>query len=621
MSLRAGSVRGKIALILQLWVSLYALSDQALTELEWGYRADVPLIKYVFAILRDVDGWGMKTLILAVGLGVIYWAARDYAERHEKWISGLSAFFAITTVFGISYYEQGNWNYIFHGRLQFGLAVFVMCGYFFLYRNLCVFLLHLLKQSEGLFRNTAKCKVEELLFERHSMLVPALVILLLGLPWIIAFWPGTLQEDTIAHIWQHFGLMQGSAMSPVGVTKLMGLCFVIGKRVFHSDNMGMFLYTGAQFLAQTVAFGYCIHILHKLKSPYLLRWFALFFFTVFPLFPIWGFTLVKDTGYYICIVYFTLALIDILIDDSVKNRWKWVLLFGATIGMSLFRNNGFYIALPVLLISMAVNRKRFRGFLAISIISTCFVLWFNNVYVPSEGFGPGPAKESMSLYLQATGRYLKEHMDEVTDEEREVLQRVFDVPIEELPQYYQPELSDGIKGHFSFTPTDEELAAYKRVWRQQFQKHPDTYLQAFLNHTYGYFYPDRKNFHGQIAYFAILSRERWEDDAVCLYFPEEKTAARDFFREYTELIYRMPVVDMLFSAGLHMYLIIGLSVCLIAKKRARYLTVLVPGMCMLFNIASPVDAYIRYMLPVIVVLPINLAWCYYALRGRSQNDI
>ena len=118
----------------------------------------------------------------------------------------------------------------------------------------------------------------------------------------------------------------------------------------------------------------------------------------------------------------------------------------------------------------------------------------NTVYAEKKGITEGEIGEALSIPIQQTARYLREHMAEVTPEERSILEEVFLVSPEELVELYNPEVSDPVKAEFVGQPTEEQLKNYFRVWLQQLKKHPDTYIQAFLNHTYGYCYPEKEEF-------------------------------------------------------------------------------------------------------------------------------
>ena len=132
----------RCTLFLKVMVSTLAVQGGVLTLLEWGYPVDLPVVKWFFTIFQKMDGWGMGALFFLTGIVCIFYIVRNHPLQKNRALSVLCAFFAVCTLFGKSYYDLGQWSYIFHGRLQFGLACFVGAGYYWLYKNaviLCKF--------------------------------------------------------------------------------------------------------------------------------------------------------------------------------------------------------------------------------------------------------------------------------------------------------------------------------------------------------------------------------------------------------------------------------------------------------------------------------------------------
>lgn len=606
------------SIIIKVFISLIAISDQSLTVLtKWWYTVNVPIIKSLFAIFEPVSDRGIVPIIMALALGGVYYAVKD--RQKNPWLSVFSVFLSVTTVFGKSYLELGNWDYIFFRKLQLLLAMFVMAGYYFIYKNSMLFLILIFERhKEKILRKILRGKIEKFLFEKRTFLKSFVIILILGLPYLICFFPGTMQWDAWAQLCEYFGISAMSGQQPVAVTNLMGICMVLGRNLFHSDNIGMFLYTGPQFLFQSAVFAYTIFVLCKINSPVLVRWGTLILFSIYPIFPIWGYTLVKDTGYYIFTLLFLTVMLDVLCSDKKPLWWQIALFLIGTAGVGIFRNNGRYVIFLALLYAGVAYKKYWKLFL--SGLTFCFMILFmiERVYMPLNEIPSGPVYEMLSIPLQQTARYVREHADEITPQERTALESVFVIDIDRIGQYYAPEISDPVKGNFVPHPTSEQLKDYFIVWFQQFLKHPDTYIQAFLNHTYGYFYPDRDNFWDRWGVYSIGNSDHWQDGNLDLSFAIENSTGRDFLRESASLAYNMPVIGMLYSCGFLTYILLGFTLHLIMVKKWRALTILIPSLCMLLIcIASPVDAYFRYMLPIVVAFPIDAAWCCHV--GQKRN--
>ena len=77
---------------------------------------------------------------------------------------------------------------------------------------------------------------------------------------------------------------------------------------------------------------------------------------------------------------------------------------------------------------------------------------------------------------------------------------------------------------------------------------------------------------------------------------------------------------MLYSCGLHNYILLACILWLLSRKQGKNVFVLMPGIVtVLVCLVSPVDAFMRYMFPVIVCLPIHIYWCYYCTQEKNEN--
>ena len=95
------------------------------------------------------------------------------------------------------------------------------------------------------------------------------------------------------------------------------------------------------------------------------------------------------------------------------------------------------------------------------------------------GIVPGGKREMLSIPFQMTARYVKEHPDDITEEESEVIDKM--LYMETLAERYDPVSADPVKG-FAFyeihnTP---DYLDYIRVWFRQGCRHPGSYVNAFF---------------------------------------------------------------------------------------------------------------------------------------------
>lgn len=96
---------------------------------------------------------------------------------------------------------------------------------------------------------------------------------------------------------------------------------------------------------------------------------------------------------------------------------------------------------------------------------------------------------------------------------------------------------------------------------------------------------------------------------------------RDYYKDMEGIVARLPIIGMLYSCGLHTYILIGCFAVLCHLKKRKGLVILFPSVVtVVMCLMSPVNAYERYMLPVMALLPVNIAWCYYMVRGGESVE-
>jgi hypothetical protein len=569
-----------------------------------------------------MDGWGMDTLFIFIGLGTVFYIARD--RQKNRAVSILSAIFSTFTVIGISFSKTGNLNCIFLFGTQFLLAVVVWLGYYFVYKNCILFGIYLVENNRHILYNEPKTVFGTAIFKAHPFGGPFILMFLLGLIWVVAFFPGTIQLDAYTQLLMKYGVLDYTGHYPVISTEIMGLCMEMGKNLFKSDAVGVFLYTFPQYCIQYLVFAYVLYIMNRMKSPILLRTFTIFWFCVAPLFQIWGITLVKDTYYYVFFTLMICSLIEMLMDDTggqKKSLKSTITLAVACICMTLFRNDGKYVVILSMLCVLILVKKYRRNIFMVIILSIFAVFMVKAVYMPINNIPSGPIRESLSIPLQQTARYVVEHADDITDEEMEVLQSVFYIDVSELPNYYNPSLSDSVKWQFIYNPNSEELTEYFKVWFRQLLRHPDTYIQAFLSQTYAYIYPNVHVFKNETYFFYLGYGEYLHEGTINVDFGIKNNTLRSMLMHYAYLVEKMPVFSMITSMGLYTYILLGEIIYIIAsKKREKIIPIIPIILVLLVNLAAPVNGCMRYTLPIIATMPLCIAWCCFSNKKTTFED-
>ena len=265
--------------------------------------------------------------------------------------------------------------------------------------------------------------------------------------------------------------------------------------------------------------------------------------------------------------------------------------------MCLFRNNGIYICLltlPVLFFMSKVNRIKI---LALIILIFGSMQITNKVVIPALGVSDGSIREALSIPFQQTARLVKYNSGIIAEEDKEVIDKI--LVYDTLDERYDPNLSDPVKNKFNPYATKEDLMNYFKVWFKYLLKDPMCYINATLDNTYGYIYP---NAHRWYLYY-----DYWDDlvdrDIIDYHF-EGVPFLRMILRNYGETFPFIPLVGLLSNIGASCFMVIILTAYLFNKKNKKYLVVLLPMyLSILICIAGPANTYFRYVMPYMFVLP------------------
>lgn len=528
--------------------------------------------------------------------------------KFSKWILILCLLLTSFLVFGEWIYWYGDIGYIFLSWPN--ICLFLVS--FFSYGTLIYFLLFQVFYFLDKYQNTInKNSICNFIFNKHPFLFAFLFILICGIPYILAFYPGTVHWDGFRQLDYYYGLVSWSNRHPAFSTFLMGSIINFGKNLINF-NFGLFLYTFLQFLFSCFVFAKVIVLLKKMNAPLFLRIFSLLFFALFPLWPINAYTLVKDTSYYLIFVLFFITLLDFHIDIDVRKKKRtYLLLFFLGLLLTLLRNNGILVViLSYLGFAIFYSKKKF-GILIIVIIACNSIQ--NTVILPLFNISQSNIREALSIPIQQTGRYIKYYQNEITEENKETLTKIFNTDLESIADDYNPELSDPIKFQFQ----SKYLSEFLKVWLENFFHHPKVYIDAVLENYYGYFYPNTKEEKDGLGCYEITQSKKLKSEEFDFSMIENLKPIRDGLEQLAYSIRSIPLLGMLYSCGFYTWIIFIGAFYLIYKKRKEDLILTIPLFTTIFIcVISPVNAYIRYMLPVMATAPLFVAYLFYKQKEK-----
>lgn len=535
----------------------------------------------------------------------------------------LAALFSFFMVLGKSiYFSEG----VFTGCLSSPAKLFMMMvsltGY-------CILFVPLIDVCRHRFVNISESGewkenvCLQFIFEKHPVLSSFIILSIFELPYWIFFYPGTAMGDGVAQLTMYYGMNTLLNHHPVLSTMLMGMVMDIGK-MLGDPNLGLFCYTFLQSVIQIFAFTSVFIFAKKYNLPYVFRIVTLAYFSIFSVWKVSGITLVKDSAFYIAFLLFFMSVLDYWLLD--QDSWKLYLkLFLTGFAVWAFRNNGYYLVLISLFVLLFKNTKKIRIFkmLGLAVLFLMVNTGYHRVFLPYVGAEEGSVREMLSVPTQQTARCCKYYSDEFTIEEKNVLESVFSCSVQELGERYHSEYADPVKNSFLLEPSINDLIQYFKVWAKQCIRHPVVYMDAFFNQCYGYFYPDREVF-DVVSYYEIEGES---------FFPEEMKVLRlhqnDFFREvryvvinFENMLSKLPLLNYFYRCGTYTWIFLFLIMVLAASKLYKDCLVGIVLLAVLgMNCISPVNAYMRYQLPLMAAMPVFLMFVSYQCRigGRKKG--
>lgn len=588
-------------------------------------------------------------LFLLLGLCFFYSRALEYVAatlwtRRDKLCVTLPAgFFAAAMVFGRSFVDTSSWDQVFKNSLQFAKSVIAWNGYFIL-ACVSIALLYTWLPTARLWQGKSPETFGSGLVARYQRALLAhpfrtafFTLLIAYLPPLVISYPGIVMGDTPTMITQGFNNVAawiGSLIlvdetvrltnaNPVIYSLLLRGCLTLGKAIFGSYNVGLFLVSLLQMLGQLLAFSAILAQLVRLRLRSLWAMGLLAYFALAPRTQNYVALLSKDTLAACALLLFLLCVFRLVAERGAEGRnMLWCALSG--IGVSLLRNEGRYILLiSLLLLMLLLPRKRRQLALPALALFVSTTLFFQ-VLLPAAHITPGSKRETLSVPFQQTARYLRDYPDDVTTEEWTAIDAVLNA--DTIGERYVPEKSDEVKATYRESATAAERSAYLKAWLKMGLRHPDVYLQATMNNYYNYFYPGRR-VTGVYSYSWSETcmenvNEAMEKGGLSLglRYPDQLKAARENYEALRENAFKSPLLTLLNSTATYVWGLILLAVYHIKKRNREGLALTIPLLVFLcFYLMGPVNGdYFRYLYGVSVAVPVVFFLSLHLAEGDER---
>ncbi len=590
---------------------------------------DNEFMVFVRTLYRSVSGNRLQTFLMAVMMGILVYAALQIRQSGKERV--LTFFYALLFAGGqmiaMSYKRIGSWDLLVGTDLQ-KLRTGIKGSAYLLIAYVTVVVL-----CEVVRRFLVQEEEEGRKFSWIRFLGMAALMFAAWLPYLIYFYPGTSNEDTVIQMMQYFEIpsyiqkmspVQGEGIfltnhHPVLLTMLFAQFFECGL-YFGDIRIGIALYSVLHMAFLSLVFSGCLQYMRWLGVTRRRVCGMQILFMFFPIFPLYGICMVKDTIYSaFCLIYILLMYHIARTDGEALGRIGFDAALFAT-GLLMMLTKVF--ALHILLIVGVVYLFRYRRYIGRILITIALPAFlYKAVYLslllPALGVAPGGIQEALSVPFQQTARYVLEYGDEVTAEEKEAIGRV--LPYDKLAKLYHPELSDPVKKRYKQNATKRDLQRYFKAWFQMFRKHPEVYAESLLNNTYQYYDINKVSDLEYYQWNDYLIRHDKEEQYTRLYvLPDEQyEEQRYLIHQIVLLLQKIPILNVFASIGLIPWILLFFALYNIRwKKRREFSLLLIPLLTLAVCMVSPDNGNSRYIMPILYAFPFLFALELLPEKGR-----
>ena len=574
-------------------------------------------------LIPNINIVKLSFTMMAITTIFIYLFYKKYSKKLHPLKHILAVIFSLCCVIGYSYQEISSWNLVFSTVPLFLISIMQVFCYYYLIKTIFCFIDTLLERKRTIKVNTNNKLVK--LFQEHPFLFSLIVMLLFWLIYMIAFYPLILSKDPSFQIKQFFNVktkyidyviplsdkVNLTNHHPVFHTMLLGGSIKLG-RLLGSDNLGLFIYAIMQSITLASSLAYTIYYLYKKKKSLVLSFILLMIYSLVPMFPFYAMSAVKDTLYTAIIIFFVITLFTILDDKEIKTS-KYIVLLLLSILLYLLRNNGIYGVVGTILVLAIYRRKEFIYLTAVLLFVISTYISYDKILLPALKIPAGSIRETLSVPFQQTARYVKEHGDDIPLEDKKKIDKVLEY--DTLKDRYNPNLADPVKNKYNKYTTKKELKDYFGVWKKELLKHPDTYIEATLNNTFGYFYPDTSNWY---IYSGKNNNKLITEDNLVNYHYNKLVPLRIVLSAYGIIFPYIPLIGLISNIGFSAMLLLTIIVYLLISKYRKYIIAILPSLLSLaICFISPANTYFRYSMPFTFLIPFYVSYVYLLLVKKN----
>jgi len=442
------------------------------------------------------------------------------------------------------------------------------------------------------------------LFDQKNLFIYFLIVFI---PHVLIKYPIALDVDAYLQLNQTLGTDQLTTHWPLFHTLLLTYFYKYGQ-LLGNHNIGMFILSVIQTIFYAYIFSYVINSFYKMRFPKIFIILSIIFYSFNPMVMASNGTTLKDANYCALLVLLCVLLIEYIYygDNFWNNKKSLILLFLVSFLLPMFRKNGTYVVVPVLitLLFIEIFKRKKMSVKLIAFVLVCIITpsIFSNTLQTIYNAKDGSRREIFSLPFQQTARLIKYHEDLITEEEKIIINKVLDY--DKVADTYMEHIADPVKYLFNNDAGAKDILDYLLVWFKQFFKAPLTYIEATSIQNIYIVYPRINLFHYNVECNGGFVG--YEQDKGYLQTPLWLKNNQHYYFSVLEVMHTLPVINILTNPALYVILFIFAFVLEMERKGLKKKLVFIPLLLsLLMIIAGPVIIdFPRYMYPLVWTMPI-----------------
>lgn len=425
------------------------------------------------------------------------------------------------------------------------------------------------------------------------------------------------------------GLQYFNNHHPLAHTFLIWLFRNLGEAL-GSYETGYAWFSLFQQMIVSAVLGYACVMVYRLTGRKWATVLSGLFFGLFPLVSVFVMCTTKDVLFGAFFVLFILLFVErVYFVGSSQTAGKrravltdvlWVL---SGILMMLFRNNALYAMMlfGILYLILCGRRERLRAFILTALL---IVGGKGTLTGLQAGFHAhfGSDIEKYSVIYQSMARVGQRQLGNLSPETYALLDNYV---TQECWESYNPPLADTIKAAVQKTNMNErkswdDMGRVFSAWVKIGLQYPNEYMDAFLDLTRGYWFPDDTS-HAEMLGVGLeermgllytynsaaeeslpgmrhISKFPWLENQL-----EKLLSANEY--------YRYPVISGLFKPAFWCWLLLLCTVCFMYTRQRKKLLISLYPICYFATMLLGPTAIVRYIFPILLLAPVLLALlCY-----------